>query len=103
MIDELGLDQAEKEIQIQLIKFVEFVGAKDKYHVTLTIASMRMVGHFMRKAQSEDFMDFLQEFPDLKQNFRSLLSAHYSFDIFNSEAAKKQFVEPDLKGFTSSN
>lgn len=94
-----GLEQGEKKIQTQLKAFVEFVGAKDKYNATVTIAAMRVVYHFMQKSTAENFKDFIAESPRLKNNFKELLDCHYSFDIFNSAEAKTGFLEPDLVAF----
>ena len=33
---------------------------------------------------SENFKDFIVEFSQLKQDFKSLINSHYSFDIFVS-------------------
>lgn len=94
-----GIKQAEKNIQNQLQQFVEFVGAKDKYNMTLTLAAIKAVYHFMLKSNSDNFKDFITEFPRLKYNFKELMACHYGFDIYNSEKAKTEFLEPDLASF----
>lgn len=98
-INKYGIEQAEKNIQNQLQKFVEFVGAKDKYNMTLTLAAIKAVYHFMLKSNSDNFKDFMTEFPRLKYNFKELMDYHYSFDIYNSKKAKMEFLEPDLVPF----
>ena len=98
-IDKYGIQQAEKNIQNQLQKFVEFVGAKDKYNMTLTLAAIKAVYHFTLKSKSDNFMDFITEFPRLKYNFKELMDFHYGFDIYNSEKAKTEFLKPDLIPF----
>ncbi|OIQ22364.1 hypothetical protein [Lacinutrix sp. MedPE-SW] len=98
-IKKYGIKQAEKNIQIGLKNFVEFVGAKDKYNVTLTLAAIKAVYHFMRKSKSDNFKNFIAEFPRLKNNFKDLMSYHYGFDIYNSDKAKTKFLEPDLVPF----
>lgn len=98
-INQYGLEQAEENIQSQLQNFVEFAGAKDKYNTTLTIAAIRAVGHFMAKSNAVNFKDFIEEFPQLKNNFKTLIESHYSFDVFNSLKAKAEFLEPDLLPF----
>ena len=98
-IDQYGIEHAERNIQTQLQRFVESVGAKDKYNTTLTIAAIKAVYHFMLKAKSDNFKDFISEFPRLKYNFKELMSCHYSFDIYNSEKAKMGFLEPDMIPF----
>ncbi|WP_108808555.1 hypothetical protein [Aquimarina spinulae] len=99
MINDHGIEQAEKKIHTQLQYFVEFVGAKDKYNKTLTIVATKAVNHFMNQSKSDNFKDFIVEFPQLKTNFKQLIDNHYSFDIFNSEKAKTEFLAPDILTF----
>ncbi|WP_299891670.1 hypothetical protein [uncultured Lacinutrix sp.] len=94
-----GIEIAEKNIQSQLQNFVVFVGAKDKYNKTLTIVAIKIVYHFILKSKSKSFKAFLNEFPQLKNNFKELIDQHYSFDIFNSNKAKVEFLKPDLQSF----
>ncbi|CAM1359115.1 hypothetical protein [Tenacibaculum xiamenense] len=98
-IKKFGVKQAEKDIQKQLLNFDVIVGKGDKYHTTLTIVSIRIVNHFMQKSRSNNFLNFINEFPQLKLEFRELINTHYSYDIFESEKAKIKFLEPDLIDF----
>ena len=99
LIKDIGLVEAEKTIQEQLQNFVKSVGATDKYHLTLTIASMKAVHHFMQRSKMKNFKDFILENPRLKNNFKELINSHYSINIFASEEAKSSFLEPDLLPF----
>ena len=103
-IDKYGFEQAKGNIQKQLQDFVAHVGAEDKYHKTLTIVVIQAVNHFMLQSTSDNFPDFIIEFPQLKEDFKSLISSHYSFDVFSSAEAKLKFISPELKpfGITSS-
>lgn len=98
-IDEFGLKQAEQDIQNQLQNFVAIVGAKDKYHKTLTIVAARIVHYFMQKFKSDNFTDFINEFPQLLYEFKTLVNRHYSFNIFDSQEAKIKFLNPDVQNF----
>jgi hypothetical protein len=98
-IQQYGVDKAIENITAQLKDFVEFLGAGDKYNETITIAAIRAVYHFMLKSKTNTFQDFIYENPRLKNNFRELLSYHYTSDIFKSEKAKKEFIEPELLPF----
>jgi hypothetical protein len=53
----------------------------------------------MAKSTSSNFVDFMKEFPQLKQNFKALLASHYSWDILNSTLAKTEYQSPDLLTF----
>ncbi len=98
-IRKYGLEKAKANIQAQLQKFVEYAGARDKYHTTLTVAAIEAVNHFMQKSSAQRFDEFIREHPKLKDDFKTLISSHYSFDIFSSEEARKGFVAPDVQPF----
>ena len=98
-IKQCGLVEAEERIQNQILNFVEHVGARDKYHTTLTVAAIRAVQNFIKNSKSDNFKDFILEFPELKNDFKALINRHYSFDIFQSKKAKEEFLEPDLVRF----
>ncbi|WP_299439979.1 hypothetical protein [uncultured Aquimarina sp.] len=95
-----GLETACDTISNQILSYVNRLGATDKFNKTLTIAAIKIVYHFLQKSKSDTFQDFITEFPRLKSNFKKLLDAHYGFDIFNSEEAKTQYLEPDLLPFS---
>ena len=95
-IREYGLESAIERVCKQLINYVTMVGATDKYHATLTVAALKIVNHFLQKSRSDNFSGFIREFPVLISNFKGLLAAHYSIDIFNSPRAKKEYMEPDI-------
>lgn len=94
-----GQEKAIDQVCRQLITYVTALGARDKYHVTVTVAAVKAVQHFMNKSQADKFRDFIMEFPRLKHNFKELLSMHYSEDIFSSQDAKSGYLEPDLMPF----
>ena len=98
-ITKYGRDIAIKNICDQLIVFTEFVGAREKYNATLTVAAIHAVYHFLKKSKTGTFQDFIHEFPRLKYNFKNLMKFHYAADIFNLQRAKMQYIEPDLVHF----
>lgn len=95
-----GIEQALINVDSQLFNYVSSLGAQDKYNKTVTIAAIKVVNHFVQKSNSDNFKDFVSEFPRLNYNFKELLSHHYSIDIFNSDIAKSSFLEPNLLPFT---
>lgn len=95
-IKNYGVERAIANVQEQLKNFVEYLGAKDKYNITLIVSAVKAVHHFMLKSESTNFKDFISEYPRLKNNFKELLGQHYVVDIFNSKDAKTKFLEPDL-------
>ena len=98
-IKKYGQEAALQNVSEQLLNFVDAIGARDKYNHTLTIAAIKAVFHFSNKSSSDNFQEFINEFPRLKFNFKDLMSCHYKVDIFNSEKAKQEFIEPDLVSF----
>ncbi|GJM36429.1 MAG: hypothetical protein DHS20C18_54300 [Saprospiraceae bacterium] len=98
-VTQYGVEQAEENICTQILNFVKHLGAEDKFNKTLTIAAVKAVHHFIQKSKANNFSSFIQEFPRLKTNFKDLLDFHYGFDIFHSERAKKEYLEPDLLPF----
>lgn len=98
-INKYGIERAQKNIQKQLLAYVDKFGARQKYNTTLTVAAIKAVYHFMLKSESDTFKDFIDEFPRLKHNFKDLMNVHYGIDIFNLEKAKIEFIKPDLIPF----
>ena len=94
-----GVVQAIDNICDQIRAFATKHGDRDKFNITVTVAAIRAVYHFILKSKSNDFKGFIKEYPRLKSDFRKLLDSHYSIDIFKSEVAKKEFVDPDLEPF----
>lgn len=98
-IKKYGIDKAILNITSQIKNYTLVLGAEDKYNDTVTVAAIKIVYHFMQKASSDNFKDFMLEFPRLKSNFKEILSQHYGFDIFTVAEAKSSYVQPDLLPF----
>ncbi|MCL9806847.1 hypothetical protein NAT51_15030 [Flavobacterium amniphilum] len=94
-----GIEKAIVIIREQIQNYAASLSAKDKYHETITVASIKAVSFFIKKSASENFYDFITENQQLKTHFKQLLATHYSTDIFNSETAKKEFLPPELDPF----
>lgn len=95
-----GKEAAIDNICHQLYCFTDRLGVSGKFNKTLTVAAIKAVYHFMLKSKSDNFPNFVEEFPQLKTNFRDIIACHYSnTDIYRSEKAKKEFIEPDLLPF----
>ena len=98
-IRKYGLEQALENIQQQLQQYVIHLGVTEKYHKTLTIAAVKAVHHFISKSEANNFRDFIQACPQLMTNFKELINSHYSFDIFDSDQARMEYIAPDTKPF----
>jgi len=93
------LNQAIENLTKQIADCDNKYGDGTKFNKKLTIASAKVVHHFIKKANATDFNSFIVEFPELKENFIGLLKTHYRIDIFNDTTAKQEYLEPDLLAF----
>lgn len=98
-INRYGIEEAINQVTAYLSAYVAALGATDKYNTTLTIAAVKAVYHFMQKSAFKNFSDFIASNPRLNTEFKSLLSSHYSTDIYNNPEAKVKFLEPELLPF----
>ena len=98
-LQKYGLDQAIKNVVIQLKDYVNKLGAQDKFHMTLTVAAVHIMNHFKDKASYKDFDICLDEHPILLNDFKKLLLAHYSPNILASNSAKQVYIKPDKLPF----
>lgn len=79
--------------------FASSHGDADRFHRTLTVASIKVVNHFVQKSQASRFEDLLDEFPVLKDSFKRLLERHYSQECLNSKKARLEYLPLDLFPF----
>lgn len=95
-----GIDHARESVPAHLRAYVAHAGAESKYHHTVTIAGVEAVHHFISKGETTDFYDLIERYPKLVTDFKALINSHYSYDIFSSDAARWEYVEPDLVEFS---
>ena len=69
-----------------------------KFNMTVTVAAVKAVDHFVRRSKVNPSLHSYPN-PQLKENFRGLMDSHYGFDIFKSETARSEFVDPDREPF----
>ena len=98
-IQKYGIEKAIEEVCRDIRQYAAFLGAHTKYNVTVTGAAVRVVHHFMLRSSTKNFQEFLAENLQLKTDFRALISSHYKTDIFLSENARLEFMEPELMPF----
>lgn len=99
LINNLGLEKAEKVIEKQLLNYCRHYEVDDKYSKTITIVSMRLIARFMNQSKTINFEEFIAENSSLLTNFKDLIMEYYSYNIFESKEAQTIFKEPDLKPF----
>lgn len=97
-ISKYGLKKAEENMCRQISSFGSFHGSNG-FNKTVTIAAIKAVNHFMKKAKAQNFDEFVKEFPSLITSFKELIRKHYGFNVFSDPVAKKEYVAPDLLPF----
>jgi hypothetical protein len=70
-------------------------GASDRYHDTITKAWVRLVAVHMSGDRRNSFDDFIAENEGLLDP--GLLERHYSSNALRSHAARKRWIEPDVR------
>lgn len=98
-IRELGIEEAIPVLRQLIIRYVDGLGARDKYHDTLTVAAARTVHHFMLQSSATTFPAFIEAFPRLTADFKGLLACHYSPHALQEPLARTTYQEPDLLPF----
>ncbi len=92
---ELALSKVLKGIK----QYATSLGAKEKFHYTLTVSSVRIIQKRQYLKTELNFSDFLRINQDLYDNFIGLVEQYYSPNLLNSQQAKVQYIEPDRKKF----
>ena len=90
-------DTALQRMRSGLQRFLAHLGAPaSKYHETVTRAWLLAVEHFMREAgETKTFEQFAAASPRLFAD--GAMETHYTRELLWSEAARQQFVPPDLQ------
>jgi hypothetical protein len=96
LADSDGVESALERMRTALVAFLAHHGIPAaKYHETLTRAWILAVDHFRHRtpeaASADDFIDRNPALLDSK-----IMLTHYSAGLLFSDAARAQFVEPDL-------
>jgi hypothetical protein len=90
------VDLALERMRAALVSFLSHHGIPaSKYHETLTRAWILAVHHFMhRSPEATSADDFIDRNPMLLDT--KIMLTHYSAGLLFSDAARAEFVEPDL-------
>ncbi|MGX5172539.1 hypothetical protein ACUR5C_00765 [Aliikangiella sp. IMCC44653] len=76
-------------------KYATHLGAPDKFHYSLTVASVYIIAQAMRDSKTSNFVDFVAANADLFKHFKSQIAVYYSDKVIESNAAQQGWVEPD--------
>ncbi|MBK9275692.1 MAG: hypothetical protein IPM49_14290 [Flavobacteriales bacterium] len=99
MVRSHGTERAGEVLCDMIARYARALGRAEKFNLTITIASTRMIAHFLARSSATDFASFIAEFSKLRSNFQDLLDAHYSGRVYASDLAATRFIEPDLRPF----
>ncbi|MEL7221443.1 MAG: hypothetical protein AAGJ93_09005 [Bacteroidota bacterium] len=100
-IKKYGTTWAIENMTRRIHDYATSLGAAKNHNHTVTVAAVKVVAHFMGRANEDSFAELVIKFARMKHQFKELLFSHYSIDIFNEEAARIQYLEPDLQPFDS--
>lgn len=91
-----GWEQGLQQITGGIQRFAAAKGAAAKYHETITVFWAHVVQYAItQESEIADFDAFVAAYPHLLD--ASIIKRHYSHAVLWSEAARQQWVEPDLK------
>jgi len=74
-------------------------GDGPRFHLTLTVASIKVVHHFVQRFRAAGFLELLDQYPELGDSFKGLLLHHYSQKRLDSERARLEYLPPDRVPF----
>jgi hypothetical protein len=90
-----GLELGTQRIREGIQRLARQHGATQKYHETITVFWALLVHHtIMDNLSSADFETFVKSYPILLNS--QAIYRHYSHDRLWSDAARREWVEPDV-------
>jgi len=96
-ITKYGLEKAIDTLSMQIKNCDDKYGNGTKFNKKLTIASTKVIHHFIAKSKTENFNDFIKEFPQLKSDFLDVLKTTNAVDILNTKNdVKEEYLESNL-------
>lgn len=98
-IKEFGVERAANIICDRIRNFDKKFDNGLKFNKTVTIAFVHLINERQQLGIYRDFESFLDANEVLIYEYKELISKHYSFDPFNSEKARHEYLLPDLMPF----
>ena len=89
------LDYAIRKVAVGTKSYAENLGVYDKFHHTLTEATVRIIKLRMQNRVDGDFETFLRQNEDMVVDLKSLLESYYSEEVLLSDVARDKYVAPD--------
>ena len=94
-LEQEPLADAAMKCSLAIQRYATTIGAPEKFHLTLTLALMHIIAARRAAHPAPDWETFLEACPELLNDLRELLAAHYSEALLESERARRTFVPPD--------
>jgi len=80
-------------------RYATSLGATDKFHHTVSEATVRIMAQRLTEQPAKTFDSFLAANQDLQADLLGVLSRYYSDEQLHCEAAKRAFQTPDLNPY----
>ena len=87
--------EAESRMRATIVRLASHHGAHRKYHVTITIAWMRLLSVAARQTPHFNFQQFAAVQRWIAN--KDALSVYYSDRLLSSEGARQAWVDPDIQ------
>jgi hypothetical protein len=94
-LDEYGIDDATRRINIAIRHLADLHGSPGKFHETITRAWVHLVAVHRSGSEARTFDEFIAQNPGLLD--RGLLGRHYSRELMTGASARERWTEPDLR------
>lgn len=96
-----GREVARENLCNQIKEAAKRVGYHDKFHYTITCASVELLALNGVGSDLLEFAAFKAKYPQMLDNFKSILLSYYSEALLFSDSARRVFVAPDLQDFVN--
>lgn len=94
-LNRYSFPEACDHIRSGIKRYAASLGASQIYHETVTMTWARLVSNAMKIKNTDTFTDFEAAHPQLFNS--KLIYEYYSTSLLESDAAKQEWIAPDLK------
>lgn len=91
------VETAVNQVYSRIQAYAASLGAKDKFHLTITDALVRIMAKRIAIMSQKEWELFLVENNDLVEDALSVLDQHFSRELLFSEQARTSLVQPDVQ------
>jgi len=95
-LQDFDVTEATNKVCMGIKGYAESLGAKDKFHHTLTEHTVKLIANRLNSQPTISFGEFLEANQDLVNNLKGIISQRYSDELLASPEARQTYCEPDL-------